>query len=453
MLSRRDLAPPSTPFTLLPLALLPLALLALAVPLLAAACGSSSSQQPVATSVMGSGEPLACPPPIGAAPREDCAEVAEEFGALTLQGAQKLAGSGRDADARRLAIKEASALAAGLKEQRVALCEAYDKCKVFPAEHHATASRLGSGMGSLIDLWNKRNFARMDAILRFREGVRAIDARVNCSAAKAGPPRTLTAEDALAVVEGPGLAVKRDGSALTVTAKGAGEHLVMQSRKEAMPFLGGRHYRVKITGRYVPTEAPLIAPGDEVTAKLKYRAAQAGELLVALRSLEDPEASETTTTLPLKAGDTGARDLNFTASPRESGFYLGVAVRGGAVDLDDIELLRGGKPVVVARAEAPGEPAVKTDCAPSPDKALAGATSWRCASGEGDRVTLGMPASFFTIALRGPSGDRGALRALSLEGGRSVDATMKDDGELSLSLTGPGTLTVQSVEVSDLASP
>ena len=425
------------------------------LPLILAAC---ASQQPAASSaspssVLSSGETLECKAPIGKVPREDCTAIADDFGSFSTSGALQHAGTGRGAEVRVEAIKAATALANSLKEQRVALCESYNKCQVTPADHAAKDQLLAGGMRSLIDLWKKRQFSRTEEVVRFREGVREIDQRVNSGAAKVSAPRTLRAEAALATAEGPGLSFKREGGAVSVTAQGAGDHVALKSRPEALPLTAGHHYRIRITGRYSPAEPALIQPGDELTAKLKVRAAQAGELYAALRSLEDPDATETTTTWPLEAGATSAREANFTADPQASGFYLGVGVRGGgAVDLDDIELARRGKPPLgAARAEAANEPQVKTDCQPSADKPLAGSKSLRCQAKTGDVVTIGMPASFLSLALRAPAGDRATLRTLSLEGGRSIDATLNEDAQLVVSLTGGGSATIQAIEITEIA--
>jgi hypothetical protein len=89
---------------------------------------------------------------------------------------------------------------------------------------------------------------------------------------------------------------------------------------------------------------------------------------------------------------------------------------------------------------------VKTSCAPDAAQPLAGKRSLRC-EGQGDLVTLGMPAAFLEIAVRGASGDRAVLRTQSLEGGRSLDATLKEDAELLITIAGAGTATVRAVEV------
>jgi hypothetical protein len=196
----------------------------------------------------------------------------------------------------------------------------------------------------------------------------------------------------------------------------------------------------------------LIAPGDEMTVRLKYRAQQGGELFVALRSLEDPESTESTTTWKVAAGEQGAKETKLTADAGSSGFYLGAGLVGsGNVDLDDLELLRGGKVVAAARAEADGEAGVKQDCMVIGEKPLGGSKSFRCKAGSGDLLSLGIPASYLFLSLRGPLGDKATLKTLSLEGGRSVDATVSEDTELVLGLVGAGTVSIRGVELTELS--
>ncbi len=118
----------------------PLALAAVVLPLLA--CGSSApgkgganakSTAPVAM--------MTCPAPIGPVPKEDCGEIADDFGALQVDGALQVAGDGRDAAPKLEAIRAVSALAASIKDQRVTLCEAYVTCTV-PATAHATRNPI-----------------------------------------------------------------------------------------------------------------------------------------------------------------------------------------------------------------------------------------------------------------------------------------------------------------------
>jgi hypothetical protein len=418
---------------------------------------------------------MSCPPPIGAVPREDCAEIADDFGAFSVAGAIPLAGAGREAGLRVEAIKAAGALGTAIKEQRVKLCESYVACKVPAADHDAQDQRLAGAMRSLIDTWNKRRLSRPDEILRFRDAIRAIEQKVTVGSGEPGalparPPRTFKAEDVLARVEDPGVAFRQDSGSVIVSASADGKREALRSKPDALPLPGGHRYRIKVSGRYTPSSPPLVMPGDELVARLKYRAVEAADLQIALRSLEDPEASESADAFRAAAGEKGAREAKLTADPQQTGFYLGVSVRGAPVDLDDIELLRGGRVIAAARAEGPvaagspaggpvaagspvggpDEPGVKTDCALLTQKPIAGKASLRCPAGEGDRVTLGKPAGFLMIAVRDPGGERGAVRALSLEGGRSVDAILKDDGELVVTLIGPGSATLERVEVTDL---
>ncbi len=43
------------------------------------------------------------------------------------------------------------------------------------------------------------------------------------------------------------------------------------------------------------------------------------------------------------------------------------------------------------------------------------------------------------------------LRTLSLEGGRSVDATVSEGAELVVGLVGPGSATIRAVEMTELS--
>lgn len=433
--------------------------LGLFVPVLALvpACGGGGAEappvSPTSSVVSAGGEKLECPAPIGSVPREDCTAVADDFGALSVAESLKLTGSGRDADARIEAIRSAAALANVLKEQRVSLCELYDKCKVTPADHAAKDKVLSGSMRALIDLWNQRRFSGTDGVVRFREGVRAIEQKVSGGASsEPGPPKSLTAAQALAQVEGAGLSFKVDGAAIVVTAQGAGSRVALRTKPEALPLTSGHHYRIKVSGSYAPTTPPLITPGEEITVRLKLRADQAGDVYAALRSLEDPEAAESTTTWHVNAGEKGAREATLTADPASSGFYVGVGMTGsGGIDLDDVEIVRGGKVVAAARAEADSEIGVKSDCMVIGAGAIAGQKSWRCKAGPGDRVVLGQPESHLYLTLRGPLGDRAVLRTLSLEGGRSVDATVSEDAELVVGLVGPGSATIRAVETTELA--
>jgi hypothetical protein len=403
---------------------------------------------------------VSCPDPIGDISRESCNEIADDFGALSVSGALKLAGSSKGAEQRIEAIRSAGELAAELKDRRVALCEQYNACKVAPAAHAAEDARLAGLMKALIDAWDARKFQNPDDVDRFRAQVTSMRDKLEGRAPTApgeparpvaapGAPLKITA-DALARVEAQGLSFSGTGGDVTITATGEGNRDALHSTQDKLPLTGGARYLVRVEGAYTPGSRPLIHPGDELTVRLKYRAAAAGEIIVALRSLEDPDAVDATSSFRLLAGSTGAQQAAFTASPTASGFYVGIGVRGGAVDIDDVEIANGSTVIAAARAEGASEPNVKSGCTVAAQKAIAGKGSFRCEPGESDRLTIGMPVGHLYLAIRTPSGERALLRTLSLAGGRSLDATVTEDAQLFVGLAGPGTATLQSVALQTL---
>lgn len=392
---------------------------------------------------------MSCPAPIGPVPKEDCATIASDFGALTVQGALPLAGSGKYADQRLEAIRAVGALAQSIKDQRVKLCERYVKCTVPATEHDAQDQLLSGSMKALIDLWNKRRFSSLDEVVRFRDAVRALDHRVNGAAEgtpqlPAAAPRSFKAEEVLARVEDPGVAFRSGAGSVTVTASADGKREALLSNQDAFSLPAGRRYRIKISGTYHPASPPVVSPGDELQARLKYRAEGEATVQIALRSIEDPDAAEGAETFRTAANEKGAKELKLTADPQQTGFYLGLSVKGAPVEISDLELLRGGKVLVTGR---PGEPGVKTDCTAS---AKPKPGPLKCAPGDGDRITLGQPEGYLILGLRDATGMRASLRALSLEGSRSLDATVGDNARLVVTLVGAGSATFERIEVSDL---
>ncbi|UQA56633.1 hypothetical protein [Polyangium aurulentum] len=435
--------------------ILPLSLFLL--PSAIAGCGGAQADAATADSAM-----VSCPDPIGDIPRESCNEIADDFGALSVSGALKLAGSSKGAEQRIEAIRSAGELAAELKDRRVALCEQYNACKVAPAAHAAEDARLAGIMKALIDAWDARKFQNPDDVDRFRAQVTSMRDKLEGRAPAApgepappagvpgvpGGPVKITA-DALARIEAQGLSFSGTGGAVTVTATGEGNRDALHSTQDKLPLIGGARYLVRIEGSYTPASPPLIHPGDEITVRLKYRAAAASEIVVALRSLEDPDAVDATSSFRLVAG-AGTQQAAFTASPTASGFYVGVGVRGGAVDIDDLEIASGATILAAARGENANEPNVKSGCTVVAQKAIAGRGSLRCEPGEGDKLTIGMPVGHLYLAIRTAAGERALLRTLSLAGGRSLDATVTEDAQLFVGLAGPGTATLQSVAVQTL---
>ena len=141
---------------------------------------------------------------------------------------------------------------------------------------------------------------------------------------------------------------------MSATAEGKREAL--RGNQEASRSRPGTATASGSSAAYRPRGPAADQPGDELVARLKCRAGGEADLTLALRSLEDPEASESTETRGTSPRAKGAHEAKLTADPQQTGFYLGVSVRGAPVDLDDIELLRGGTLLAAARAEADAEP-------------------------------------------------------------------------------------------------
>jgi hypothetical protein len=368
------------------------------------------------------------------------------------------------------AIRAVGALAQSIKEQRVKLCERYVQCAVPVAEHDAEDQALTAAMQGLIDLWDKRRLSSLDEVTRFREVVRALDRKVHKApegtAPAPAPPRTLKAEEVLARVEDPGVAFRAEAGALTVSASGEGKRDALRSRADVLSLSEGHRYRVTIAGAYRPASPPILAPGDELVARLVYKAEGEATLSLALRSLDDPEAAESTETWRAAAGEKAVHEAKLTAGPQQTGFYLGLVVKGAPIEVAELDLSRGGKVLLSAH---PGEPTTRTDCAvvnaagparpsrappkPTAKPAGGGARPLRCTPGEGDRLTLAAPDGYLLATLRDATGPRATFKSLSLEGGRSLDATVGTGAELVLTLIGAGSATVERVEVNDLGQP
>ncbi|MCC6553625.1 MAG: hypothetical protein IT372_11480 [Polyangiaceae bacterium] len=439
------------------LRLLACAPLAASVILASAACGPPKEiESPASAS-----EDLECPDPIGKIPRENCTAVGEEFGVLSVSGALQHTGTAGAASLRADAIKAAAALANQLKEKRLALCSSYNACALTPAEHAAKDKLISDLMGALIELWDTRSFADPEAVEKFHAGVRTLGDKLAGrgggapqgaqGGAQARKPEGIgIAGDKLAQLAAPGVSFSTGDGAVTVKAQDGAARQVLRSAP-ALRLRAGRRYLVKVNGSYAPATPPLLAGGDEVVAKVRYQAAQAVELYAALRSLDDPDASESTMTWHVAAGEKGAHEAPLIARPGDSGFFLAVGARGaGAVTLDDVELVRGGAVLAAARGEADAEPMVKASCTADAAGALSGKRSFRCDAGTSDLVTIGKPGAYLELAIRGASGDKVVLRTQSLEGGRSLDAKLTEDAELFVTIAGAGTATVRSIEMRDV---
>jgi hypothetical protein len=54
------------------------------------------------------------------------------------------------------------------------------------------------------------------------------------------------------------------------------------------------------------------------------------------------------------------------------------------------------------------------------------------------------------VSVRGPSGERARLRTTSLDGGRTIDASVTEPSQLVIGIAGGGTATIRGLEVTEL---
>lgn len=419
-----------------------------------AACGGS---QGGANTAAGSDGEVSCPAPIGTIARENCADVSADFGALNVEGALKTASSSKGADERIEAIHAAGDLATRLKERRVEVCTQYNACKMSLADHNAEDERITGLMSELIKVWDERKFNESDGPSRLRDQVKAIATKFDGQSSDVGAPvsdskptSNRVLGDKLSQVTGAGVSFSSASGAITASATGDGPRDVLRAGTNDLHASGGR-YVLRVMGNYAPAAAPLIKAGDDLTVRFKYRAAQPGDVYVALRSLEDPEAAESTSTLTIAKAGAGDQQTTLTAAPGSSGFYVAIGSRNIAIDVDDVEVLRGGSVIASALAESSKEAQVETTCSIGNTKAITGKGSFVCPSGTADAIVVGRPRSHLFITVRSASGEeRALLRTMSLEGGRSIDAKIGDDSTFVIGLVGPGSATIQAVEVKKL---
>jgi hypothetical protein len=422
-----------------------------------AACGGP---QGGAQSAAGTEGEVSCPAPIGTTARENFAEISSDFGALNVDGALKTAGSSKGADERIEAIKAAGDLATRLKERRVQLCTDYNACKMSVADHNAEDDRLAGLMAELIKAWDERNFQDADGPNQLKSRVKALAFKFDgqaeqgpgpASPAEVKPAVTRVPGDKLSQVTGAGLTFTPAAGRITVAATTDGARDVLKASAADLHASGGSRYLINVAGSYTPASPSLIKPGDDLTVRFKYRAAQLGSAYVALRSLEDPEASESTSTFEITKLGSGEQQVTLTAVPGSSGFYVGIGSKTLGLELDDIEVARGGGVIATAQAESAKEANVESTCKIGPGKAISGKGSFSCAAGPKDVITIGRPQSHMFISVRTGSGeDRSILRMMSLEGGRSIDAKISDDSSLVIGLVGPGSAVIQDVQVKKL---
>jgi hypothetical protein len=371
----------------------------------------------------------------------------------------KLASSSKGAEERIEAIRAAGELGTKLKERRVDLCGQYNSCKMTLAEHNAEDERLAALMASLIKFWDERKFLDADGAQQLRDRVANLSVQLDGKPVD-GQPENVDQKptsvrvlgDKLVKIEGAGLTFSAASGAITISASGDGKRDALSAGLSELQAKSGSRYLVQVTGSYTPSTPALIKPGDEITVRLKYRATTSGEVIVALRSLEDPDASESISTLAIAKAGAGEQQATFTAVPSASGFYVGIGIRGdAAIDLDDVELLRAGSVLASALAEVANESQIETTCSLQKTKPISGKASFACQPGAADLITIGRPRGHLFITARSSSADeKSILRTLSLDGGRSIDVTFTETTQVVIGLIGPGSATIQAVEVKKL---
>jgi len=422
-----------------------------------ASCGGTQTGTQSAADT--DGAEISCAAPIGTIPRENCNDISADFGALSVDGALRIASSSKGSDERIEAIRAAGDLAKNLKDRRVDLCTQYNACKMTLAEHNAEDVRLAAVMASLIKLWDERKFldgngvnqlhAQVKTLAAQLEG-KTIDARGNVTASQ--PTTWKVPGDKLAKLEGSGLTFSPAAAGIAFSTTTDGTRDALRAGLAELHAKAGNRYQIDVTGSYTPAAPALIKSGDELTVRFKYRANQTGNIYVALRSLEDPDATESTSKLPVEKAAAGDHQATFTAVPGSSGFYVGIGMepRNAGFDFDDVEILRAGSVIASALAETPTEAHVETKCARSTTKPITGKASFACEAGTVDAVTIGRPRGHLFITVRDSTGDRTILRTLSLDGDRSIDAKFTDNASLVIGLLGPGSATIQAVEIKPL---
>jgi hypothetical protein len=166
---------------------------ALAAAFVTSGCGGSGA--PATNS--GSGyEEYTCPDPIGKIVREDCSRVGLRYDGESFEGSVGVGGVGASASYKETAIRQADSLIQLLKEQRVAMCNNFNTCKLTVAEYREDQKRIDDSFIALMSL--KDRMKDMDAdqasqllreIQSIRTGVQNV-ASAQADAAAAKPEAT-----------------------------------------------------------------------------------------------------------------------------------------------------------------------------------------------------------------------------------------------------------------------
>jgi len=149
-------------------------------------CGGSSV--PSAKSSSGY-EEYTCPEPIGKIVREDCSGVGLRYDGERFEGSVGVGGVGASASYQQTAIRQADSLIQLLKEQRVAMCNNFNTCKLTVAEYREDQKRIDDSFIALMSLKDRMKDMDADQASQLLREIQAIRTGVqNVASAQPSEP-------------------------------------------------------------------------------------------------------------------------------------------------------------------------------------------------------------------------------------------------------------------------
>ncbi|WP_437293998.1 tectonin domain-containing protein [Sorangium sp. So ce426] len=121
-----------------------------------ASCGGAEGPR-----IGGGYQEYECPAPVGKIVREDCSQVALRYEGASFKGTVGAGPVSAEASYKQTAIREADALVAMLKENRVALCNNFNTCKMNVTEYKQEQAAIDDSYMALLAL--KDRMAQLDA--------------------------------------------------------------------------------------------------------------------------------------------------------------------------------------------------------------------------------------------------------------------------------------------------
>ncbi|MFO0568520.1 MAG: hypothetical protein U0263_22855 [Polyangiaceae bacterium] len=115
-----------------------------------------------------------CPPPIGKIVREDCSRSALRYEGTSFSGSVGVGSVGASAAYSEKAIREADALVAMLKEQRVSLCNDFNTCKMGVPEYRTEQQHIDDSFIALLALKDKMATLDVDGAAKLLAEIRRI---------------------------------------------------------------------------------------------------------------------------------------------------------------------------------------------------------------------------------------------------------------------------------------